>query len=110
MSEESVAARGNGVRPGNAIFHGVEAGQLEIPIVQNSTKIEGGRGSEIDPDDASGIRILEQIMGGSVENDPYVAVVQHRYDFGTILEAPIIPVSRVVTLPKISECKSMVVG
>jgi hypothetical protein len=53
---------------------------------------------------------MEQIVRGSVENNPYVAVVQHRYDLRRKLETRVISKPRVVTPPKIGKGKSMMVG
>ena len=78
--------------------------------MENTTKIKRIRRPEIDPDDALGIGVVEQIFRGSFENHPYVAVVEHRYDFWTKLEALIIPQSRIITGSKVSKPKSVMVG
>jgi hypothetical protein len=78
--------------------------------MENTTKIKRIRRPQIDPDDAFGIGVVEQIFRGSVENHPYVAVVEHGYDSWMKLEALIIPQSRIIAGSKVSKPKSVMVG
>jgi hypothetical protein len=105
---DSLAARSDCLRTGNAKFR--KARHPKISIMENTTKIERSRRPKIDPDDALRIGVVEHIVGSSVENHPYVAVVQHRYDFWTKPEALIVPERRIVALSKGGEGKSMLIG
>jgi hypothetical protein len=74
---DSLAARSDSVRTGNAMFQRIKTSQLKIPIMENTTKIKRSRRPKIYPDDALRIGIVKQIFGGGVKNHPDVAVVQH---------------------------------